>query len=518
MADNHGRSIAVLLLEDSRLDADLTMSHLRRGGYTLEARLADCRDAFVAALNAQYDLILADYDVPGFGGLAALEMTRSTHPGVPFIFVSGVLGEDVAVDTLHRGATDYVLKQRLERLVPAVRRALGEAQEHTQRIRAEALAREGEERFRKLTDALPQLVWTADRDGHLTYTNAAWRKTMLPGVESWCDPRIIHPEDIQACLDAWKRAQESGSAYSQECRWLTQTCPGEHSWYLLRVQPFAATDGRLSWLGTATHTHEEKKREAALRTAEKLAVAGRMAATIAHEINNPLESLTNLVFLLRREPWLSTEARGYIEMAENELQRVSAITRQTLSFYRESGERISLHAADLLEDVARLFAPRLHGRNIHLEIDAPRDIRFGGDRGEIRQVLVNLASNAIDAVPPGGRIRLIARSVDADGRPMTELRVEDNGCGIDPAHLTRIFEPFFSTKGMHGTGLGLWVSKSIVEKCGGSIRVESQREPEGHSYTAMILRLPPSPEAAPHAAESDPTAAENDPHNSSQAA
>jgi PAS domain S-box-containing protein len=482
--------LTVLLLEDSRLDADLTLAYLRRGGYDLHARVADCQTAFIAALDQPYDLILADYDVPGFNGLAALEMTRTRHPGVPFIFVSGVLGEEVAIETLHRGATDYVLKQRLERLVPAVRRALHEAEEHAQRLRAEATAREGEERFRKLTDALPQLVWTADGSGQVTYTNAAWRETMLPGVEHWCDARIIHPEDLDACRKAWGQAQETGEGYSQECRWLTQMRPGEYCWYLVRVLPFAAIDGQRCWLGTATDTHEEKKREAALRVAEKLAVAGRMAATIAHEINNPLESLTNLIFLLRREDSLSPDARQYLELAEGELQRVANITRQTLSFYREPSEQTTLQARELLEDLLRLFGPRLRSRQIRVEIHAEEGVRFAASRGEIRQVLVNLISNSIDAVPVGGLIRLSAQQVQSGRQTCAELRVEDNGCGIEPRHLTRIFEPFFSTKGIHGTGLGLWVSKSIVEKHGGSIRVDSQSNPGRPTYTAMVLQLP----------------------------
>ncbi len=483
------KATVVLMLEDSEPDAELTLLLLRRSGFALEVHLARDREEFIEELNArQYDLILSDYNIPSFDGLLALEMVRAKNPRVPFIFVSGAVGEETAIETLHRGATDYVLKDRLERLCPAVRRALIEAEEHANRLRAEEKAHESEERFRQLTNALPQMVWTLDAEGHLSYTNPAWEQAMHLATDTWCDPRLVHPEDLTACQEAWESARESRAGFSLEAR-LLHHLDSEYHWYLIRVQRFGQAGEDASWLGTAIDLNEQRKREDALRTAEKLAVTGRMAATIAHEINNPLESLTNLVFLLKQEGPMSETALRYLEMADYELQRVSAISKQTLAFYRDSSTRNDIDARKLIDEALRLFEPRFRSKSIQVENTAEPGVLFFASRGEIRQVFINLISNAIDAVPIGGQISIGASTVFQDVVEMAEIRIEDNGSGIKPEHLQRIFEPFFSTKGLHGTGLGLWVSRGIAEQHGGTLEIVCEPNVAG-PRTAVTLRLP----------------------------
>ncbi len=484
------RPVSILMLEDSLLDRDLSVARMERDGFSLDLHHAVGREDFVRLLEQRpYDVILADYDVPGFNGMLALDMVRERDPQVPFIFISGVVGEEVAINSLHRGATDYVLKQRLDRLGPAVRRALKEANEHQTRLRAEATARASEERFRQLTNALTQLVWTLDSDGNLNYANPAWRRAIQQDSLRWCDSRVVHPDDLAGCEQAWTRARRDHAGFSLEAR-LRQQPTGDYHWYMIRAVTFGGETESPRWVCTATDVQEQRTREEALRTAEKLAVTGRMAATIAHEINNPLESLTNLVFLLKQERSLSTNGRKYISMAEYELQRVSAISKQTLAFYRDNSTPSPIQIDELAHDVMRLFTPRFRSKGIATEITAETACVIFATRGDLRQVLINLISNAIDAVPHGGSIRVRASTLSGSKPSMSRLVVEDSGPGVPAENVDRLFTPFFSTKGEHGTGLGLWVSKGIVEKYGGSISIGSRPQPDGTNRTQVQITMP----------------------------
>src|ERR1700761_3913662 len=170
-----GTHYSILMLEDNPLDAELAEQRLRAAGFSFDVIVADCRAQFEAAIAGHsFDLILADYSLPDFDGVTALDMVRAKNKRLPFILVSGVLGEDVAVETMLRGGTDYVLKQKLERLIPAVKRALSEHAEYQSRERAELDLRKSEERFEKLTNSLPAMVWTCDSEGRLTFTNSLW--------------------------------------------------------------------------------------------------------------------------------------------------------------------------------------------------------------------------------------------------------------------------------------------------------------------------------------------------------
>ena len=495
MDDNHKpAAVRVLFLEDSPLDAELVIGRLERAGLLLDVSMAHDRATYFEHLHARdYDLILADYALPDFDGLSALDAARTLFPDLPFIFISGRVGEDVAVDTLQRGATDYVLKQRLERLVPAVTRALKDAEEHAARMRVEQRFQESETRFRHVIDALPQMVWLSTMEGQLVYTNKAWNESVPEKTGSWLDEAVIHPEDRPACVSGWRRAVEAKVAYRCECR-LARGSDRSWRWHLVRIVPLVGTrteDGSpcVDWLGTATDLQEQKLNEEALRTAEKLAVTGRMMAGIAHEINNPLESVSNLIFLARLEAADNPRVLEYLDMTENELARVAAITKQTLQFYRDPLTPASVDARAILEEVLRLFSTRLASKRIHVTLEVEKGIVFQAIKGEIRQVLINLIGNAIDAVQAGGSIAVTGGLVEHAGREMVEIQIQDNGIGLAAAQLDRLFQPFFSTKGSHGTGLGLWVSKGIVEKHEGSIRLASQRE-DGSNCTTATVRLP----------------------------
>lgn len=227
----------------------------------------------------------------------------------------------------------------------------------------------------------------------------------------------------------------------------------------------------------------------ALRRSEKLAVTGRLAASIAHEINNPLEAVTNLLFLIRAAD-NPAQAHTFLAQADQELARVAEITRQTLRFYREPSHPVETDVAAVLRSVLVLYNSRLAAANVEIlvEIDAPATTVLASP-GELRQVIANIVGNAIDAMRHGGRLRLRVSGENTSGRPHVRLTIADTGSGIPAALLPSIFEPFVTTKGETGTGLGLWVTGEIIRRNGWSIRVRSRCKP-GPSGTVFSMTMP----------------------------
>lgn len=216
---------------------------------------------------------------------------------------------------------------------------------------------------------------------------------------------------------------------------------------------------------------KQRQVEAALRNAEKLATAGRFAATIAHEINNPLEAVMNSLFLLNGEPGLSREGQSYLQLAEQELNRVAAVARQTLAFYKDTNSPAEVDIPRLLDEVLALYGGRIETRNLRVVRNYQDHAQLVGSVGELRQVFSNLILNAIDALPADGTLTLNV-SNDNHGLPAVRVEIEDNGSGIQAEHLDKIFEPFFTTKKDVGTGLGLWSARNLIEKHEGQLLAE----------------------------------------------
>jgi PAS domain S-box-containing protein len=221
----------------------------------------------------------------------------------------------------------------------------------------------------------------------------------------------------------------------------------------------------------------EKQSQSVMRKAEKLAAAGRLAATMAHEINNPLEAVGNLIYIVRHTANLPEDVMGYLTMAEQELERVSHITRQTLGFYRDSSEPGPVEMRVVIESVLKIYDNKIRGKGVVLEMQlAPECPTIFGLQGEMKQLIANLVSNAADAIGHGGKIRIVMTPAAREQGIGVELKIEDNGPGISAEHRSHIFEPFFTTKKDVGTGLGLWVSKEIAERHGGNIELISGKE------------------------------------------
>jgi signal transduction histidine kinase len=235
---------------------------------------------------------------------------------------------------------------------------------------------------------------------------------------------------------------------------------------------------------------ERKQVQEALLRSEMLANAGRMAASIAHEINNPLDAVINTLFLVRTSADLPESAREYLEIADAELMRIAYITRQTLGFYQESSAATSNSVSALMASVVALLQAKIRSSGATVEQRCDEELQAIGVFGELRQVLANLLLNSLHAVGRDGRIVLRASSASVDpndGKRRVRITVADSGHGMGAATMKEIFEPFFTTKGMLGTGLGLWVSKQLVDKNSGSIRVRSNCEGARRGTTFSIV-------------------------------
>lgn len=276
---------------------------------------------------------------------------------------------------------------------------------------------------------------------------------------------------------------------------------GERIHVSLTVSPVKDATGKV--IGAAKIARDVTQRiktEEALRTSEKLASVGRLAATVAHEINNPLAAVVNLVYLIKNSPELPASLAQYVKIIEEELARISSLTRQTLGFYREDRGASPTHVGEIARKIARIFAPKIRNKSINLRVQLRSDPEINAVAGEIRQLISNLLGNSVDAVRPGGCItlRIAAATLRANGRslPAVRLTVADSGPGIPAQIRARMFEPFFTTKQDVGTGLGLWICRSIIEKHSGIIRVRTCTLP-GKTWTVFSIVIPQENSVAP---------------------
>jgi PAS domain S-box-containing protein len=340
----------------------------------------------------------------------------------------------------------------------------------------------------------PHNPWTANAEGLQIDFSARW--LALTGLteeqvrgQGWM--QVPHPDDLTLVQTSWAASIASGEPYDVEHR--VRLASGGYIWMRSRALPRRSPEGQVvRWYGSIEDIHDRKMGERALLQSEKLAAVGRLASSIAHEINNPLEAVTNLLYLARGTENNEAQIMVYIAAAEAELQRVSQITNQTLRFHKQSTSQQAVHCGDLIQQILTLYKGRLLNANIQVDerMQASRPIVCFD--GEIRQVLSNLLGNAIDA-SRGEGARLLIRSREGTdwktGRKGLMLTVADNGMGMSIETKKRVFEPFFTTKGAGGVGLGLWVSCEIIARHKGRLSVRSTQRP-GRAGTAFALFLP----------------------------
>ncbi|WP_263419165.1 PAS domain-containing protein [Terriglobus albidus] len=375
-----------------------------------------------------------------------------------------------------------------------VKEILGVASDITDRKVAEQALRASEARFRSLSASSPVGIFQADLQANVSYTNPR-----LQEIWHMKEPEIlgrgwtarIHPNDLSRLVEGWSEASSRGSSFEIEYRLLLPD--GEIRWIFGRsTVVFNEAGLPMGTIGTVDDITDRRRVEESLRRSEKLAAVGKLASMIAHEINNPLEAVTNFIYLAETSSEINQETQSYLRDAQHELQRVSQIATQTLQFHRQSNRQTLTAPSQLLESALALFARRLNEQQVTVErdfADVPAILIHASD---IRQVLVNLLSNALDAMAGApGKLRLQLRrvSTSADGIDRVRITVADTGSGMESAVKARVFDAFFTTKGEKGSGLGLWVSGEIIARHGGRIQIRSRKADSGGG-TVISFTLP----------------------------
>lgn len=365
----------------------------------------------------------------------------------------------------------------------------------SQGSRAMALLATSEMHYRSMTETAPDVLVTIDSNSRILSINPAAREIF--GYEP---SELIGRELTILIPERYREAHKQGIARYlatgvRKLTWTGVQLPGlrKNGEEIPLEISFGTytSDGEPRFTGFIRNVSDRRNAEAALMHSEKLAAVGRLASSIAHEINNPLEAVTNLLYLSEGTQDVA-EIHGYVKAAEREVRRVSVIANQTLHFHGRSDDRVPVPCEELIEDSLALFQGRLLNARISV-VQRQRATRLAVCiQGEMRQVLNNLIGNAIDALPPDGG-RILIRSRDATdwrtGRTGVVLTVADTGAGMSKETVNKIFDAFFSTKGIRGAGLGLWICSQLVERSHGALRVRSSQQP-GRSGTVFTLFLP----------------------------
>jgi len=464
------------------------------------------REGLELLLKHDVAVVLLDVSMPEINGFEMADMIRQ-HPRfqkTAILFISAVRMTDLdRIKGYQSGAVDYisvpvvpeVLRAKVQVFVELHRKSR-ELEHLNQELetRVEQRTRqlqESENLLRERADLLElatEAILVRDPAGVLTYWNAG-----AEALYGW-DRHDVLGKRVHEILETQfpVEAKNSESILIDRGRWegnLVQKTRDGREVIVASRQVFKKEVASILEINrdiTAQMLAEE-----ALRQTERLAAMGRVAGIIAHEINNPLEAITNAFYLLKNHPSLDEEARYYAQLGETELARVGHITKQTLGFYRESQHPVNVPIAEILDDVLQLQSRQLVMSRITLDKKYYIDGQIRGFPVELRQVFLNLISNAIQAMPQGGdlRIRMGPQRNDADGRADLFISVCDTGTGIKPEHAKHLFEPFFTTKSTKGTGLGLWISKGIIQKYDGKIHFRSMNFKD-RTMTSFRVILP----------------------------
>ena len=507
-------SVRILLLEDVPADAALIQRELTKAGLVFVSQRVDTRSGFEEALRTfAPDVILSDHGLPGFDGAAALQLVKERFSALPVILVTGSLNEETAVEFMKAGAADYVLKDHLTRLPQAIKRALRESRLREERELAVAALRASEEQYRALFENTPYSMWVFDLETHrLLAVNGAAIAHYGYRREEFLALRIedLRPPEDLPVLERHLATRPTG--YHTTGPWRHRKKDGT----LIEVETSGhdiTFAGRRAQLVVIADITERKRLEEQFRQAQKMEAVGRLAAGVAHDFNNLLTAILGTTDLMIEDlPADHPDREGLLDI-RGAAERAAVLTRQLLTFSRQQvvSPRV-LRLNDLVTDLVKLLR-RLLGEDVTIATGLPPDCgSVNADPGQLEQVLVNLAVNARDAMPNGGRLTLETRNVDLDGDYPTErvtipagryvmLAVTDTGTGMDAKTKARIFEPFFTTKAVgKGTGLGLATVYGVVQQSGGYIWLYSEL---GHG-TSFKIYLPRVDAAESQAAVEEP--------------
>ncbi len=510
------KTLNILLLEDSPLDAELIEAYLVDGGLDFSLQCVETRGNFVAALDKNcYDIILADYMLPEFNGLEALEIARASYPGLPFIFVSATLGEEVAIETFKNGATDYVVKRRLTRLVPSIVRALREVQERLNCQQTEAALLATEEKLRCLVESNLMGILFGDVNGGISDANDEFlrmigytREHLQRGELRWIDMTPAEYLPLDAIRIAEAKATGICTPYEKEYVCLDGSRISVLVGYVL------LGENREESVAFILDLSHRKRLEKELHDrAEELATLNRIKdeflATLSHELRTPLNAMLGWTQLLRYRKFDENTTIRALETIDRNTRILGTLIEDLLDVSQIITGQLSLNLGwvDLMssvEDAIETLATAARAKNIEIVTDfEPTLVRIFGDAGRLQQVAWNLLSNAIKFTPAEGKVMVALRKLD--GRISTqlaseanllsasvEIEVSDTGDGISAEFLPHVFDRFSqadssATRSYNGLGMGLAIVRHLVEMHGGTVQVASAGKGQGSTF---LVRLP----------------------------
>ena len=478
----------ILLVDDNRDMREYVQGLLSRQYRVIPA--PDGEEALELARATLPDLVLTDVMMPRMDGFQLLKALREDQRTMllPVIMLSARAGEESRVEGMEAGADDYLVKPFTARELMARVGAHLKMKQMREELRLRELkerrrAETAEAEYSRILESISEGFIFVDRDWTIRYVNGVYARLAqttpedLIGKNLW--QRFPEASDTQFAA-AYRQAMEDQREVEIEDFYSPLDI-----WFHVHIYP--TPDGLALFLANVT---AQRKQRQALVVSEKLAAAGRLASTVAHEINNPLESVVNLLYLARNST-SPEQQEQYLDFAEREIGRVSHIARQTLGFYRETATLTRIPIQTVVETLLQVYQGKLRTKKITVTTDIDPELQITARGGELNQILSNLVTNAIDACSSGGQLRIEAKSVSGGEAGLTavEIIVTDNGIGISPQDIARVFEPFFTTKKDVGTGLGLWVVKQIVEGSKGRVSIESSTDSENHG-TSVKLYLP----------------------------
>jgi two-component system, NtrC family, sensor kinase len=514
------KSLRVLHVEDSMRDVALLQRHLTGNGYELVSERVDTPAAMTAALlGREWDVILCDYSMPQFDALQALIVLNKTGLEIPFIIISGTVGEAAAVEAMRAGAHDYLMKDNLVRLAPTIDRELQEAANRRARQNAEAerkLAQEGQQaselRYRRLFENAKDGILIIDAtSGEIVDANPYIIATLgysyeeLVGKELW---EIGAFKDIAASKKAFEELQEKAHVSYDDLPLETRAGLAIEVEFVSNVYLVGASRV-IQWnirdiserkLGKRALIEANSKLQATLAEltattqqlweASRLATMGELAASVAHELNNPLATISLHLELLNGQLATDDPKRKAVAVIDEEVDRMATLVSNLLLFSRRSHPQISsINIGEELQSSLEFIHYQLRSRSIKVELDIEDDLpNVHADRQQLRQVFLNLLTNASDAMPEGGTLTLRARrGLLVNGARALVVEFSDTGVGIEPEYLSKLWEPFFTTKPEgKGTGLGLPICRRTIEEHRGTIDIESL----SGSGTTVRITLP----------------------------
>jgi len=465
----------VLLVDDTEQNRYVLSRILARAG--LEVEQCTTGKEALERVKSSPDLVILDVKLPDISGYEVCRRIKADPAtcSVPVLQISAsFVSNESKVQALEGGADGYLTHPIDATVLVATVKSLLRLKQ------AELISRESAQQWQFTVDALPEYLVLLDTDNKVVRCNRAF--AALSGRSF----NEVTGQDGVTILN-----HVLGSAdflmHTETSRYVAEQQHGQN-WFLVTADTVMTGEQRFGSIVVLTNITERKLAEETLRHTEKLAATGRLAQTIAHEINNPLEALTNLIYLSTHTDDQS-QIHEFLKQATRELERVAKITKQILSFHRDTKIPVELDFQDMVQSVLGLYAVQMETKHIIVDYKKGSPFKIHGFPGELRQVFANLIGNAIDASPDHGCLYIRLRKDSSHGVPGVVFTIHDQGPGIPKELRNRVLEPFFTTKELKGSGLGLWLANSLVMKHRGTLRFRSRRA-RGGTGTCFRVFLP----------------------------